>query len=344
MKGPDGYDAFISCCNESGARDLYDDLNRLTKWIEPAPTAGANRPETIYSYDAANNRETLTDPNGNITTWAFDALNRVEKEIDPLAHETLFQYDLNGNRTEQTDRIGRITKYCLCEELRLWQLAAVLHLRRESPAALPAMPPLIVVSQPGSPRNLPERGALLGRCLLRYFFHQPHAAKVAGSAGAVEGIEPVVLAPEPLPFHDDAFAGHELLGLLFSRQVLGQRQMLFGGGLKQRHGAWTIERRGEPLVDPGLPVVGVDLGQVQLFGRQPVEMKPLTNVPYDRAGMRRSVIPLAMLLCGAAPERRPKALARLSAKRIHDRRHVPGVDPDLMRNQRFASGSSYCTR
>ena len=57
------------------------------------------------------NRETLTDPNGNVTTWVYDDLNRVEREIDPLLNQTLFEYDLNGNRTQQTDRNGRVTQY-----------------------------------------------------------------------------------------------------------------------------------------------------------------------------------------------------------------------------------------
>lgn len=54
----------------------YDSLGRLVKEIDPLNA------ETAYAYDAASNRITLTDAEGNTTTWSYDGINHVVAETN----------------------------------------------------------------------------------------------------------------------------------------------------------------------------------------------------------------------------------------------------------------------
>ncbi|MCU0962479.1 MAG: hypothetical protein MUF48_20480, partial [Pirellulaceae bacterium] len=61
----------------------YDEAGHLLRRVDadqdPSdPTAGV-----LYKYDANGNRVWLRDPAGNVTTWIYDALNRVTEERDP---------------------------------------------------------------------------------------------------------------------------------------------------------------------------------------------------------------------------------------------------------------------
>ncbi len=73
-------------------------------------------------------------------------------------------------------------------------------------------------------------------------------------------------------------------------QVLGRRsaEETLGSGLP--YGC------GESRVHPRLPVIRVHLAQIELFGRQPVDVKPLADVPNDGARLRGPVVPLSRLL------------------------------------------------
>jgi hypothetical protein len=53
---------------------------------------------------------------------------------------------------------------------------------------------------------------------------------VPGRARLVQPVEPMILAPQPLPPHDHALAADELLDLRLGGEVLGQAQVLLGGG------------------------------------------------------------------------------------------------------------------
>ncbi len=51
---------------------------------------------TSYTYDAMGNMLTLTDPDGNTTTWTYDHLGRVTSQQETVA------LGLNSDGTPQT--------------------------------------------------------------------------------------------------------------------------------------------------------------------------------------------------------------------------------------------------
>ncbi|HKJ38570.1 MAG TPA: SBBP repeat-containing protein [Anaerolineales bacterium] len=85
----------------------FDALNRQTAVIlnyQPGvqPDAETNiRYE--FGYNEVGNRVSVTDPNGNETTYGYDAFNRVTSKVDPLTNTWSYIYDLAGNRTSATD-------------------------------------------------------------------------------------------------------------------------------------------------------------------------------------------------------------------------------------------------
>ena len=67
---------------------FYDALNRMTR----SSTYSTDEPllnpsNTDYAYDLVGNRLTLTDPQENVTTWQYDAQNRVTYDLNQLGEE-----------------------------------------------------------------------------------------------------------------------------------------------------------------------------------------------------------------------------------------------------------------
>ncbi len=54
---------------------------------------------------------TLTDPDSNVTSYTYDALNRVTTITDALSQDTTFAYDANSNLTSITDANSHATSY-----------------------------------------------------------------------------------------------------------------------------------------------------------------------------------------------------------------------------------------
>jgi RHS repeat-associated protein len=75
------------------------------------------------SYDGNGNLLSLTDPRGNVTSYVYDNLDRLETRTDPLLHSETYQYDQNGNLTQHTDRKGQVTSYAYDSLDRVSQVA-----------------------------------------------------------------------------------------------------------------------------------------------------------------------------------------------------------------------------
>lgn len=93
----------------------YNGKNQLIKTIDALSNA------TIYSYGGnscpscgGGNGEkltTLTDANGNSTSYLYDQLGRLSKETDPKGNATSYAYDAKGNLIAKTDANGNTTSY-----------------------------------------------------------------------------------------------------------------------------------------------------------------------------------------------------------------------------------------
>jgi len=58
---------------------------------------------TEYTYDANNNKTSTKDPNGNITTFVYDALNRLTEVDPPGQGKKVITYDSRGNKIAEED-------------------------------------------------------------------------------------------------------------------------------------------------------------------------------------------------------------------------------------------------
>ncbi|MDQ1713504.1 MAG: hypothetical protein QOE45_2954 [Frankiaceae bacterium] len=73
----------------------YDDMGRLTRREEPSSTSAV----WTYSYEAAGNLRSVTDPLTRVTSSTYDVAGRLTGVTDPLTRKTEYVYDLAGRRT-----------------------------------------------------------------------------------------------------------------------------------------------------------------------------------------------------------------------------------------------------
>jgi len=90
----------------------YDGLDREIRTIrkegDVADLIDSSDAVTRYSYDANGNRLTLTEPNTNVTSYVYDALNRLVSQTNAAGDLTAYTYDRVGNVTTTTDPNGNI--------------------------------------------------------------------------------------------------------------------------------------------------------------------------------------------------------------------------------------------
>jgi YD repeat-containing protein len=67
--------------------------------------------QNAYSYDAASNRTSLTAPDGSISTYGYDTLNRLNGLANSWAGSFGFGYDALSRRTQLTRPNGITTNY-----------------------------------------------------------------------------------------------------------------------------------------------------------------------------------------------------------------------------------------
>jgi RHS repeat-associated protein len=91
----------------------YDKLDRLTETIRKVndtnDVINAGDAVSTYTYDAVNNRTSVTEPDGNVTTNFYDDLNRLTLTINAANDMTAYTYDAVGNQTMLTAPNGNVT-------------------------------------------------------------------------------------------------------------------------------------------------------------------------------------------------------------------------------------------
>ncbi|MBI1746582.1 MAG: hypothetical protein HYR55_08340, partial [Acidobacteria bacterium] len=92
-----------------GSLFIYDGADHLIQ----VTVFGGDMPEmTIrYAYDATGNRVRLVDPQGGITSYDYDALNRLTRLTNRLNQTTRFTYDARSQRTQVAYPNGISTTY-----------------------------------------------------------------------------------------------------------------------------------------------------------------------------------------------------------------------------------------
>jgi RHS repeat-associated protein len=96
-------------------RETKDAFGRVVKIEEDYATVstcdtavGTPYATTTYQYDVLGNLTQVTDAKGNVSTMAYDSLNRKISMHDPDMGDWSYQYDENGNLTKQTDAKGQV--------------------------------------------------------------------------------------------------------------------------------------------------------------------------------------------------------------------------------------------
>lgn len=90
----------------------FDPFGQVTAESDLAPDGTVLRTQT-YTYDVAGNQLSATSPGGITTTYAYDALDRLIRQVEPVTATTsittTFGYDIAGNQTRYTDGRGNST-------------------------------------------------------------------------------------------------------------------------------------------------------------------------------------------------------------------------------------------
>jgi RHS repeat-associated protein len=130
--------------NSTNVEYVYDIANKVLQVSDPTGTYGfaydnmgrqistttqyaflAGTYSNGYTYDAASNRTSLTAPDGSISTYGYDTLNRLNGLANSWAGSFGFSYDALGRRTQLTRPNGVNTNYSYDS---LSHLLSVLHM------------------------------------------------------------------------------------------------------------------------------------------------------------------------------------------------------------------------
>jgi RHS repeat-associated protein len=87
----------------------YDAAGRLLKVTQVLSAAVGGTISTQYGYDINDNLTSVTDPNGNITTYLYDDFGRMLKQVSPVTGTSTYAYDAAGNIASSIDANGATT-------------------------------------------------------------------------------------------------------------------------------------------------------------------------------------------------------------------------------------------
>jgi len=85
-----------------GLRFAYDNMGRLISTTTQYTFVTGPAFTNSYTYDAASNRTSLTAPDGSISTYGYDTLNRLNGLANSWAGSFGFSYDVLSRRTQLT--------------------------------------------------------------------------------------------------------------------------------------------------------------------------------------------------------------------------------------------------
>ncbi len=89
----------------------YDNMGRLIGTTTQYSFLPGQTFTNSYTYDAASNRKSLTAPDGSITTYGYDSLNRLNGLANSWAGSFGFSYDALSRRTSLKRPNGVNTSY-----------------------------------------------------------------------------------------------------------------------------------------------------------------------------------------------------------------------------------------
>ena len=89
----------------------YDNMGRLIGTTTQYSYLPGFNFQNAYTYDAASNRKSLTAPDGSVSTYGYDTLNRLNGLANSWAGSFGFSYDALNRRTQLTRPNGITTNY-----------------------------------------------------------------------------------------------------------------------------------------------------------------------------------------------------------------------------------------
>lgn len=118
MVSPNGNVAGCGCANQyTTSYSYYPSSSGNGAYLLESVTNPVGD-ETTYAYDALGRKVSEVDPNGNVsggnpaahtTTYTYDGDDRLLSMTDPLGHTTTYTYDGDGNQLSVTDGDGNTT-------------------------------------------------------------------------------------------------------------------------------------------------------------------------------------------------------------------------------------------
>jgi YD repeat-containing protein len=87
----------------------YDSADRLKSVSQLLAGAPGGQIATQYAYDLQGNLTSVTDPNGNLTSYVIDDFGQMRSQTSPVTGLTTYSYDLGGDLVSTTDGNGANT-------------------------------------------------------------------------------------------------------------------------------------------------------------------------------------------------------------------------------------------